>query len=123
MFQDEYIKEIQDVITARNRLAHGQWDIQLASSGRTERTPELLVRVLNMQQAVEFYNKLKGLAEFLELFVIYKEKDTSDFEQKVHSIVDRINNTGSRVDNKDYDKYIERCVKGFKNKRNRCRAD
>ena len=122
MFQDEYIKEIQDVITARNRLAHGQWDIQLASSGKTERTPELLVKVLNMQQAVEFYNKLKGLAEFLELFVIYKEKDTSDFEQKVHSIVDRINNTGSRVDNKDYDKYIERCVKGFENKRNRCRA-
>lgn len=123
MFQDEYIKEIQDVITARNRLAHGQWDIQLASSGKTERTPELLVRVLNMQQAVEFYNKLKGLAEFLELFVIYKEKDTLSFEQKVSRIVNRINNTGSRVNNKDYNKYIEKCVKKFESERNRCWND
>ncbi|MCF1285109.1 hypothetical protein [Streptococcus sinensis] len=123
MFANEYFQEIQDVITARNKLAHGESDIQLTKSRKNIKILELLERVSNMQQSVEFYNKLKGIAEFLELLVIYKEKDTLNFEQRVDSIVKKINNAGSRVDNKDYRKYIERCVKSFKSERNRCRAD
>ena len=65
---------------------------------------------LFIQQLIEFYNKLKLIAEFLESFVVYKNKNSVNFEKKVSDNIFKIDNIDSRIRSKNFDKYIKQCV-------------
>lgn len=117
IFTSIYIKEIGMVITARNRLAHGQWDIQLNANNTNRATPDLLAINLNSMQITELHTKLKIIAEFLEIFVVYKEKNDDKFQQKIQQKISKIKNIDSRIENKDYDKYVKQAIRRFENHR------
>ena len=118
LFSSEYLSMVDAVITTRNRLAHGQWKVQLNSSCNRVSTPELRAHKLNIMQLTELWSKLKLIAEFLETFVIYKEKSTGKFQQKIDNLVEKIDRVDSRIESKNYDKYIEQAIRKFENQKN-----
>ncbi len=110
IFKSNFLTEVDKVVTIRNHLAHGQCDTQLNFRKDKIEIPELINEDLNIQQLIEFYNKLKLIAEFLESFVVYKNKNSVNFEKKVSDNIVKIDNIDSRIRSKNFDKYIKQCV-------------
>lgn len=110
IFKSNFLTEVDKVVTIRNCLAHGQCNTQLNFRKDKIEIPELINEDLNIQQLIEFYNKLKLIAEFLESFVVYKNKNSVNFEKKVSDNIVKINNIDSRIRSKNFDKYIKQCV-------------
>ena len=56
--KNNYLKDFQDFITMRNRLAHGQWSTQLNYQGTKERTPDAFNKYDDISKLVLLSKKL-----------------------------------------------------------------
>lgn len=101
-----YMEEFQNIITMRNRLAHGQWNIQLNSSNNRISTPNALDKYSDISKLVLLSNKLDVLVSIVETMVVYVDKKSPNFEKKIDSLIKRSNHYDSRIEKVDLRKYI-----------------
>ena len=117
-----YMKEFQDIITMRNRLAHGQWYTQLNSANNRISIPNALDKYSDISKLVLLSNKLDVLVSIVETIVVYVDKKSPDFEKKIDILIKQSNNFDSRIERVDLRKYINseyiRFTKEQKNKKN-----
>ncbi|MFR4413136.1 MAG: hypothetical protein ACLT5B_07270 [Clostridia bacterium] len=83
----EYLGDIEQAVTIRNRLAHGQWKIQLNSNESnlaSEEITSFFERYDNIQKLDLLYKVYKLIAEIISSYVVYKDKVlTNNFKQEI----------------------------------------
>lgn len=119
LFKDKnsYLEEFQEIITMRNRLAHGQWSIQLNSNGTQKNTPTALNKYNDISKLVLLSNKLDIMVQIVETIVVYKDKDTIKFREKINKLVEKNRINDARIKKISLDTYVKGAVKKFNEKR------
>lgn len=111
-----YIKslldEVEMAITIRNRLAHGQWIVQLNSNSTNYASSDVTVffqRYDNIQKLDILFSILKNIAEIISTFVVYKDKDTNyqKFNAGIDDKVRKIKNFKKQLETKSFEKYCK----------------
>lgn len=110
-----YLKDIEQAITIRNRLAHGQWKIQLNGKEKELANKEVLQFFEiydNIQKLDLLYNIYKIIAEIISTYVVYKDKVTTDnFKKGINKKICKIENYQKRIEKSDFTKYYSKFVK------------
>lgn len=121
LFVDEegYMKVIQDIITMRNRLAHGQWNIQLNSNNTKIVNLEILGNYPDISKLVLLRKKLDVLVKIVETIVVYKDKRETKYTQKMECLIKKINNYDKRINKIELKKYINLEYQKIKQKHNK----
>ena len=101
----------------RNRLAHGQWSIQLNSNGTQKNTPTALNKYNDISKLVLLSNKLDIMVQIVETIVVYKDKDTIKFREKINKLVEKNRINDARIKKISLDTYVKGAVKKFNEKR------
>lgn len=105
----EYLREIEQAVTIRNRLAHGQWEIQLNSAGKDSAGEEITAffrKYDNIQKLDLLYNVYKIIAEIISSYVVYKDKVSSDnFKSEINKKINKIENLQKCISKRNFDKY------------------
>ncbi len=116
IFQDRqnYLKEFQDIITMRNRLAHGQWSVQMDSAGTKEKVPDAMLRYSDLSKLVLLANKLDIMSRIVETIVVYKDKESTEFKQKLVSLIRENQNYDVRIERTNLRQYIDSKLKKYK---------
>lgn len=102
---NQLFEEISDAITIRNRLAHGQWDIQFNSRNTQILTPGFLNTYDNIQKLDLLKQCFNHIAELINMYVTYKDKQNPNFDKNVNSLVQKINDKKLKINNMDFQKY------------------
>lgn len=108
----EYLGDIEQAVTIRNRLAHGQWKIQLNSNESnlaSEEITSFFERYDNIQKLDLLYKVYKLIAEIISSYVVYKDKVlTNNFKQEIKDKIFKIENYQQRIMKSDFDKYCNK---------------
>ena len=75
--------DVADAITVRNRLAHGQWDIQFNSSNTAVAHYPLLTQYDNIQKLGLLKDNFDQIGEIISMYVTYKDKQNPNFDNIV----------------------------------------
>lgn len=119
LFKDKnsFLDEFQEIITMRNRLAHGQWSVQLNSNRTQKNTPTALNKYNDISKLVLLSNKLDIMVKIVETIVVYKDKDTVKFREKINKLVEENRINDARIKNISLETYVEGAVKKFNKKK------
>lgn len=110
--QKHYIKicslfnDVEDAITIRNRLAHGQWDVQFNSENTRVVNYDFLNRYDNIQKLHSLKQCFNEIADIISAYVTYKDKRNANFSHIVEEKLKNIIQIKKRIENSDYQKYI-----------------
>lgn len=102
----DYMQEISDLITMRNRLGHGQWSVQMNGRQTSIRTPDAIINYPDISKLVLLKNKMDLIAKIIEKIVIYKEKDKKAFSEQVESLMNQISIVNKRINKSELRKYV-----------------
>lgn len=124
LFRDNnsYLKDFQDYITMRNRLAHGQWSTQLNSQGTKESTPDALNKYDDISKLVLLSKKLDTMVKIVETIVVYKEKDNEKFKNKISNLIKENKIIDCRIKNSTLEKYVQLEINKFDKKKSQNRS-
>ena len=114
--QENYMKVIQEIITMRNKLAHGQWSIQLNSTNARTVNLEILNNYPDISKLIWLKKKLEVLVEIVETIVVYKDKSTDKYKDKIKKLIEENNSYDIRIRNAELRKYIDLEYKKIKNR-------
>ena len=119
LFQDQknYLKDFQEIITMRNRLAHGQWSTQLNSNGTQEITLNALDKYNDISKLVLLSKKLDIMVQIVETIVVYKDKYTKKFKEKLSHLIEENRINDCRIEKSSLSTYVKREVKVFDKKK------
>lgn len=123
LFRDKsnYLKEFQEFITMRNRLAHGQWSTQLNSDGTKESTPDALNKYDDISKLVLLSKKLDTMVKIVETIVVYREKNNEKFKNKISNLIKENKIIDCRIKNSSLKKYVQLEINKFDKKKSRNR--
>lgn len=123
LFRDNsnYLKEFQEFITMRNRLAHGQWSTQLNFYGTKERTPDALNKYDDISKLVLLSKKLDTMVKIVETIVVYREKNNEKFKNKISNLIKENKIIDCRIKNSSLKKYVQLEINKFDKKKSRNR--
>lgn len=123
IFQDSqnYLQEFQEIITMRNRLAHGQWSVQMDSAGTKEKVPDAMLRYSDLSKLVLLANKLDIMSRIVETIVVYKDKRSTKFEQKLVYLIKKNKNVNKRIERTNLRSYIGSKLKKYKQEKSQKR--
>ncbi len=111
----EYLDDIKQAITIRNRLAHGQWEIQLNSHENNLACDGIISffeKYDNIQKLDLLYNIYRIIAEIISSYVVYKDKvSTNNFKSAIKQKICKIENYQQRIIKSDFDKYCNKFYK------------
>ena len=106
-----YLDDIEQAITVRNRLAHGQWKIPLNSSSSDlagQEVNDFFAENDNIQKLDLLYNIYKIIAEIISSYVVYKDKIlTNNFRNDIEKKIQKIVNYRQRIDRNKFDSYCK----------------
>ena len=109
----DYLELIKGAVSVRNRLAHGQWEIQLNSSSTNYASVDIknfLNRYSNIMELDLLFNMFKEISDIISSYVTYKDKHSNrqaDFDKKIDDCIDKIETINSQLNNKKFDKYCK----------------
>lgn len=123
IFQDSqnYLQEFQEIITMRNRLAHGQWSVQMDSAGTKEKVPDAMLRYSDLSKLVLLANKLDIMSRIVETIVVYKDKRSTKFKQKLVYLIGENKQCNNRIEQTNLRKYIDSKLKKYKQEKSQKR--
>lgn len=102
--------EIDEAITIRNRLAHGQWLEQLNSNSTNlagSNIRSFFNKYDNIQKLDLLFSVYKLISEIISDYIVFKDKG-SDFEKlskQIDKKANQIKNLHQQITSKDFDKY------------------
>lgn len=102
----DYMQEISNLITMRNRLGHGQWRVQMNGKQTSILTPDAIINYPDINKLVLLKNKMDLIAKIIEKIVIYKEKDKKSFSEQIESLMNEISIVNQRINKSDLRKYV-----------------
>lgn len=106
-----YLDDIEQAITIRNRLAHGQWSRPLNSNCSDlagQKVYDFLEENDNIQKLDLLYNIYKIIAEVIGSYVVYKDKILTDnFRNDVEKKIQKIDNYRKRIKKCNFDNYCK----------------
>ena len=112
--------DIRDAITIRNRLAHGQWEVQFNSDNTAITNYSFLTNYDNIQKLDILKQCYNEIAEIISAYVTYKDKKTANFENLIRCKISSVFNKKTRIQNSDYQKYVSQLRNRYENQRKRC---
>lgn len=121
---NNYLKEFQEFITMRNRLAHGQWSTQLNLQGTKERIPDALNKYDDISKLVLLSKKLDIMVKIVETIVVYREKeeDKDKFENKISDLIEKNKIFDRRIEKSNLKKYVQLEINRFDKKKSQKRT-
>lgn len=111
--------DISDAITIRNRLAHGQWEVQFNSSNTKVANYSFLTNYNNIQKLDILKQCYNHIADIISSYVTYKDKKDFKFNQGIREKIRLILNKKIRIHNSDYQKYASQLGRCYESQRNR----
>ncbi len=99
--------DIDDAITIRNRLAHGQWDKQFNSNNNALKNYPFLNIYDNIQKLDilrQYYNEI---ADIISSYVTYKDKANLNFDSGITKKIVLIKEKKKRILNSNFDSYCQ----------------
>lgn len=122
--KNNYLKEFEEFITMRNRLAHGQWSTQLNSQGTKERIPDALNKYDDISKLVLLSKKLDIMVKIVETIVVYREKDKDKdkFEKKISDLIEQNKIIDCRIKKSNLKKYVQLEINRFDKKKSQKRT-
>jgi len=106
-----YLGQIEQAITVRNRLAHGQWKTQLNNrctqlAGNDVHSFFLLND--NIQKLDLLYDTYKLIAEIISSYVVYKDKVLTDnFNKHIAQQIKKIEDNQMRIRKSKFNNYCK----------------
>lgn len=97
----DYFAEIDELITARNRLGHGQWDTQLNGSQTNKNPLNFLIRYKTYNHLRLLRNKLDKISKIIEYIVVFKDKTSETFNNDLSKCLKEIEKIETRILNVD----------------------
>lgn len=102
--------DVADAITVRNRLAHGQWDIQFNSNNTAVTHYPLLTQYDNIQKLGLLKDIFEQIGDIINMYVTYKDKQNPNFDNIIAKKVQVIFDKKQKAQNMSYAKYTT-CLK------------
>ena len=99
--------DIENAITIRNRLAHGQWDKQFNSSNTTLKNYPFFNIYTNIQKLDLLRQYYNYIADIISSYVTYKDKANTNFDSGIQNKIALIKEKKIRILNSDFDKYCQ----------------
>lgn len=115
-----FFDDISDAITIRNRLAHGQWDVQFNSANTAVANYSFLTNYDNIQKLDILQQCYNHIAEIISSYITYKDKTNHNFDNNIQKTISLIFEKKTRIEKLDYKKYASQLGKIYENHRNRC---
>lgn len=97
--------DIEDAITIRNRLAHGQWEIQFNSNSTAKSNYPFFSKYDNIQKLTILYQYYNLIAEIISDYITYKDKGNSKFDRNISAKVKKAQLQMQRIQHVDFQKY------------------
>lgn len=96
-FCSDYFDEIDELITMRNRLSHGQWNIQLNSQNTNTKVLDFFKNYKTFAELKLLRNKLIKMAQIVETLVAVKDKTATTFKNKLQKLKNEIDSINKRI--------------------------
>ena len=106
-----FFADIADAITIRNRLGHGQWDIQFNGNNTNVANYSFFTEYDNIQKLSMLKQAYNEIAEIISSYVTYKDKHTSNFDTLIEKRINNVFQIKTRIQNSDFEKYIHQLEK------------
>lgn len=101
------LNDIEEAITIRNRLAHGQWSVQFNASRKKVASYDFFTKYNNIQQLITLKEIFSLIAEIISDYVVFKDKTngTRDFNFYINNKVKKIKMMKKRLQKQEFKKY------------------
>lgn len=119
----DMFSDIEDAITIRNRLAHGQWKTQFNSNNTNTCTYPFIVLYDNVQKLDILMQIFKTIAEIINKYVVYKDKNNPNFDLQVQQLVNIVKDKKKRISSVDFSKYADKLGNTYANRLRRLSND
>jgi hypothetical protein len=106
-----FFSDIADAITIRNRLGHGQWDVQFNGSNTNVANYSFFTEYDNIQKLNMLKQAFNEIAEIINSYVTYKDKHVSNFNALIEKRINNLSQIKTRIQNSDFEKYAQRLEK------------
>lgn len=106
-----FFSDIADAITIRNRLGHGQWDVQFNGSNTNVANYSFFTEYDNIQKLNMLKQAFNEIAEIINSYVTYKDKHVSNFNALIEKRINKVFQIRTRIQNSDFEKYVQRLEK------------
>ena len=100
-----FFADITDAITIRNRLGHGQWDVQFNSSNTNVTNYSFFTEYDNIQRLSMLKQAFNEIAEIINSYVTYKDKHNSNFDALIEKRIKNVYQIRTRIQKSDFEKY------------------
>lgn len=115
--------DIDEAITIRNRLAHGQWAFQLNADENKIHSYDFLTKYDNMQKLDILQQCYTKIAEIINMYVTYKDRNVvrtkSNFDQEIQKRIKIVYDKKASIAKKNYESYEQMLGKKHENLRKR----
>ena len=106
-----FFADIADAITIRNRLGHGQWDVQFNGSNTNVANYSFFTEYDNIQKLNMLKQAFNEIAEIINSYVTDKDKYTSNFNVLIEKRINNVFQIKTRIQNSDFEKYARQLEK------------
>lgn len=103
-----FFADIANAITIRNRLGHGQWDVQFNGSNTNIANYSFFVEYDNIQKLNMLKQAFNEIAEIINSYVTYKDKRNPNFNTLVGKRINNVSQIKTRIQNSNFGKYTQR---------------
>ena len=100
-----FFDDIADAITIRNRLGHGQWDVQFNSSNTHVSNYHFFTEYDNIQKLNMLKRAFNEIAEIINSYVTYKDKFNPNFNSIIEKRINNLFQIKTKIQNSDFKKY------------------
>ena len=111
--------DIEDAITIRNRLAHGQWEFQFNSKNTAIANYTFFSMYDNIQKLDILKQCFDHIGDIISAYVTYKDKRNPRFDDNIRRKIELILEKKTRIKNSDYQKYTSQLGCRYESRRNR----
>lgn len=99
--------EIDEAIKIRNSLAHGEWHTQLNGTRDKVKQVSFFNKYSDVQKLDLLHNYYSIIAEVIESYVVYKNKNTNKFETHITTMINRLEQQKNKLANPNYENYVK----------------
>lgn len=100
-----FFSDIADAITIRNRLGHGQWDVQFNGDNTSVANYSFFTEYDNIQKLNMLKQAFNEIAEIINSYVTYKNKHNPNFNTLIEKRINNVFQIKKRIQNSDFEKY------------------
>lgn len=106
-----FFSDIADAIKIRNRLGHGQWDVQFNCNNTNVANYSFFTEYDNVQKLNMLKQAFNEIAEIINSYVTYKDKQNPNFNALIEKRINNVFQIKTRIQNSDFEKYARQLEK------------